>query len=484
MVLKKTMATIRLQNAISAHPDYQFAAPINFLVADGKNVAIVGRNGSGKSMLSDILIGKILCQKDSVVELSVDGRELDREEVKCISFRDVYKMADNKPTYYQQRWNATENDDSPIVADIIGPEKCQKHLSLAQRLEIDGILQKRLIFLSSGELRKMQIFRSLLSLPKVLIIDNPYIGLDAGSRDVVNELLKNLSDNEHIQIILILSNPADVPAFVSEIIPVSNMTVLPLMSRTDFLNDTDLHHLMFDNKPVEILPTGQTKDEQPYENAVIMNKVNVRYFTKQILKDVDWTVKRGEKWALLGQNGCGKSTLLSLVCGDNPQAYANDITLFDCKRGTGESIWEIKSHIGYLSPDVHTYYQHDMPCLDVVATGFFDTVGLHRKPNDEQRRLALEWMKTFGADHLAERSFVKISYGEQRLVLLTRVFVKLPSLLILDEPLHGLDVGKKRLAKAIIERYCASPDVTLIYVTHYRHEIPSVVTQEKVLVRN
>ena len=478
------MATIRLQNAISAHPDYQFAAPINFLVADGKNVAIVGRNGSGKSMLSDILIGKILCQKDSVVELSVDGRELDREEVKCISFRDVYKMADNKPTYYQQRWNATENDDSPIVADIIGPEKCQKHLSLAHRLEIDGILQKRLIFLSSGELRKMQIFRSLLSLPKVLIIDNPYIGLDAGSRDVVNELLKNLSDNEHIQIILILSNPADVPAFVSEIIPVSNMTVLPLMSRTDFLNDTDLHHLMFDNKPVEILPTGQTKDEQPYENAVIMNKVNVRYFTKQILKDVDWTVKRGEKWALLGQNGCGKSTLLSLVCGDNPQAYANDITLFDCKRGTGESIWEIKSHIGYLSPDVHTYYQHDMPCLDVVATGFFDTVGLHRKPNDEQRRLALEWMKTFGADHLAERSFVKISYGEQRLVLLTRVFVKLPSLLILDEPLHGLDVGKKRLAKAIIERYCASPDVTLIYVTHYRHEIPSVVTQEKVLVRN
>ena len=478
------MATIRLQNAISAHPDYQFVAPINFLVADGKNVAIVGRNGSGKSMLSDILIGKILCQKDSVVELSVDGRELDREEVKCISFRDVYKMADNKPTYYQQRWNATENDDSPIVADIIGPEKCQKHLSLAQRLEIDGILQKRLIFLSSGELRKMQIFRSLLSLPKVLIIDNPYIGLDASSRDVVNELLKNLSDNEHIQIILILSNPADVPAFVSEIIPVSNMTVLPLMSRTDFLNDTDLHHLMFDNKPVEILPTGQTKDEQPYENAVIMNKVNVRYFTKQILKDVDWTVKRGEKWALLGQNGCGKSTLLSLVCGDNPQAYANDITLFDCKRGTGESIWEIKSHIGYLSPDVHTYYQHDMPCLDVVATGFFDTVGLHRKPNDEQRRLALEWMKTFGADHLAERSFVKISYGEQRLVLLTRVFVKLPSLLILDEPLHGLDVGKKRLAKAIIERYCASPDVTLIYVTHYRHEIPSVVTQEKVLVRN
>ena len=478
------MATIRLQNAVSAHPDYQFSAPINIFVADGNNVAIVGRNGSGKSMLADIMTSKILCQKDSIVELSVGGQELGREEVKCMSFRDIYKMADNKPTYYQQRWNATENEDSPIVADIIGPEKCQKHIDLAKRLEIDGILSKRLIFLSSGELRKMQIFRSLLSHPKVLVIDNPYIGLDAGSRDVVNELLRNLSVNEHIQIILILSNPADVPSFVSKIIPVSNMTVLPLMEASDFAIDTDLHQQMFDNKFVDHFPTVQKKSERPYENAVIMNKVNVRYFTKQILKDVDWEVKRGEKWALLGQNGCGKSTLLSLVCGDNPQAYSNDITLFDCKRGTGESIWEIKSHIGYLSPDVHTYYQHDMPCIDVVATGFFDTIGLHRKPNDEQRQIARDWMKVFGAEHLTERSFVKISYGEQRLVLLCRVFVKSPSLLILDEPLHGLDVGKKRLAKAFIEHYCASPDVTLIYVTHYRHEIPSVVTKEKVLLRN
>ena len=478
------MAKILLKEAVAGHPDYRFRHPIDIDIEDGNNVVVIGRNGSGKSMLVDIMLSNILCPKPSVVCISENGQELSREQVKYMSFRDIYRMSDNKPTYYQQRWNATENEESPLVTDIIGEEKCQANMRLIRSLHIEGILGKRLIFLSSGELRKMQIFRALLTSPRVLVIDNPYIGLDAESRDIVNELLNDISTKEKIQIMLVLSNPADVPSFIDKIIAVRDMSVMPVMNREDFLSDTELHEKLFGCETNPELPANsQRTEEKPYENAVIMNKVHIRYFTKQILKDLDWTVKRGEKWALLGSNGCGKSTLLSLVCGDNPQAYANDITLFDCKRGSGESIWEIKSHIGYLSPDMHTYYQHDMPCLDVVATGFFDTVGLHRKPKDEQRQLALEWMKVFGAEHLAGKSFVKISYGEQRLVLLTRVFVKSPSLLILDEPLHGLDVGKKRLAKSVIEKYCATDDVTLIYVTHYRHEIPSVVTKEKVLVK-
>ena len=181
----------------------------------------------------------------------------------------------------------------------------------------------------------------------------------------------------------------------------------------------------------------------------------------------------------MGKNGSGKSTLLSLVCGDNPQAYANDSVLFDRKRGSGESIWDIKKRIGYLSPDVHTYYLEDIPCLKVAASGFFDSVGLSGECSREQYGLAMEWMKVFRAEHLAGRSFVRISYGEQRLVLLVRAFVKSPELLILDEPLHGLDMGKKRLAKRIIEKYCSDPRKTLIYVSHYRDEIPENCTKVK-----
>ncbi|MCQ2203369.1 MAG: ATP-binding cassette domain-containing protein [Bacteroidales bacterium] len=478
------MAKITLRDAVPGHPDYQFRQPINIEIPDGNNIAVIGRNGSGKSMFVDIMLSNILCSKPSYVCLSENGVELTRDKVKYMSFRDIYRMSDGGAVYYQQRWNATENEESPLVTEILGKERCKNNIQLIRDLHIEDILSKRLIFLSSGELRKMQIFRILLARPRVLVIDNPYIGLDAESRDVVNDLLGNISRNEKIQIILVLSNPADIPAYIDKVIPIHAMDVLPVMEKEEFLADKALHDKLFSIDFPGNLPSAAQRDaEKPYENAVIMNKVHIRYFTKQILRDLDWTVRRGEKWALLGRNGCGKSTLLSLVCGDNPQAYANDITLFDCPRGTGESIWEIKSHIGYLSPDMHTYYQHDMPCIDVVATGFFDTVGLHRMPNDEQRRLALEWMKVFGADHLANKSFVKISYGEQRIVLLARVFVKSPSLLILDEPLHGLDVGKKKLAKDVIEKYCSTPDVTLIYVTHYRHEIPSIVNLEKTLVK-
>ena len=200
-------------------------------------------------------------------------------------------------------------------------------------------------------------------------------------------------------------------------------------------------------------------------------------------KDLNWTIKRGEKWALLGVNGSGKSTLLSLICGDNPQAYANDITLFDRKRGSGESIWDIKKRIGYISPEMHLYYLKNVKCIDVVGSGFFDTIGLYKKCNAEQEAIALDWMKTLGIEHIKDISFLNISSGEQRLVLLARVFVKNPDLLILDEPLHGLDVVNKQRVKKLIEDFC-DKDKSLIYVTHYENEIPGIVDKRLVLTKN
>jgi len=252
----------------------------------------------------------------------------------------------------------------------------------------------------------------------------------------------------------------------------------------DFLNDKVLIHTLFSEIAEELadLPKQEEK-EVDYTTAILMDKIHIRYGTHTILKDEDWEVKSGERWALLGGNGSGKSTLLSLVCGDNPQAYSNNLTLFDRKRGSGESIWDIKKRIGYLSPDIHTYYMQDTPCFNVAASGFFDSIGLYQKCNEIQKEETEKWMKIFHADHLANRSFVKISYGEQRLILLVRAFVKNPELLILDEPLHGLDAGKKHLAKRIIESYCSQKGKTLIYVTHYEEEIPSIINRRKILTK-
>lgn len=478
------MFKIKIDGAVPRFPEFRFSGPVSWEIAEYENWAVIGPNGGGKTLLTDILQGKVAL-KEGKVEIVSDRGEESYKIVKSMAFRDIYSLADCRNMYYQQRWNSSDVEEAPLAGSILkeyGDDKIERYTKL---FHIENLLEKRIISLSSGELRKFLITRILMSEPKVLILDNPFIGLDADSRASLSGMLQEMARMNGLQTILVLSNPQDIPAWIEKILLIKERTIAGVFSRSDFLSDISLTHLLFPglSQPTLVLPVQAGKTTDSFDIAVRMESVCVRYDNRTILRDIDWTVKQGEKWALLGENGSGKSTLLSLVCGDNPQAYANKITLFDRKRGTGESIWDIKKRIGYLSPDIHTYYLQDIPCIDVVASGFFDSVGLYRKCDEQQRETARKWLAIFEMGHLAERSFVKISYGEQRLVLLARAFVKSPELLILDEPLHGLDAGKKFLAKGIIESYCSSPEKTLIYVTHYREEIPSCVTKYKMLVK-
>lgn len=210
------------------------------------------------------------------------------------------------------------------------------------------------------------------------------------------------------------------------------------------------------------------------DEIVRCTDVSLRYGDRTIFSGIDWCVRRGERWSLQGRNGAGKSALLSLVYADNPQAYACDIALFGRRRGTGESIWEIKKHIGYVSPEMHRSYCHHIPVIDILASGLNDTIGLYRKIHDEERDVCQAWLHIFGIDHLRDRDFCTLSSGEQRMALLARAFVKNPELIILDEPLHGLDNRNRNLARAIIRTYCSQPDKTLIAVTHYPEELDGI----------
>ena len=200
--------------------------------------------------------------------------------------------------------------------------------------------------------------------------------------------------------------------------------------------------------------------------------------------DINLKVQQGEIHALLGENGAGKSTLLSLVCADNPQSYACDISLFGRKRGTGESIWEIKKHIGYVSPEMHRAYLKNLPSIEIVASGLHDSIGLYKRPQPEQMAVCEWWMDIFGIADLKDKPFLQLSSGEQRLSLLARAFVKDPELLILDEPLHGLDTYNRRRVKKVIEAFCRRKDKTMIMVTHYESELPNTITDRIFLKRN
>ena len=486
---KKYVAEI--VGAVPRLPELTFTEPVNWTIQAGEQWAVIGPNGAGKSLLIDLLQRKFAL-KAGEVNFASNGRVSDF--VRCITFKDIYSLADCQNTYYQQRWHATENDEVPRAAELLGvtPEEGIKNEELIDLFGIRELLTKKIIYLSSGELRKFLIVRALLKHPRLLILDNPFIGLDAPSRALLVEMLQQMTQVHGVQVILLLSNPQDIPAMVNRVLRVVDRTLLPSMSREAFLADKVLIHRLFptegltEEQPVEVSALPVDPEKQPATHTVTlrMEKVKVHYGSRTILQDIDWEIKNGEKWALFGPNGSGKSTLLSLVYADNPQSYANTLYLFDKKRGSGESIWDIKKRIGYVSPEMHLYYRQNVSTLKIVGSGFFDSIGLYQQCSEEQETLALAWMRLFGIDHLRDRMFQTLSSGEQRLVLLARAFVKDPDLIILDEPLHGLDVSHKKQAAAIIEQFCERPGKTLIYVTHYPHELPACVDHHFELVKH
>lgn len=481
------MSILEVKNPQSRNEDYRIGG-MDFTLGEGENAVVIGPNGAGKTLLGRYIAGGVAIGEGELRRQRSDGSAIGVTQVMTLEFKDLYRIgAAGQDDYYQKRWHATETEGSPLVHQILGADVIRANRALIKQIGVEPILRKRLINLSSGEQRKLLIVRCMLKQPEILIIDNPYIGLDPESRETVNQLLADISQQKGVKIILIVSHPKDLPEWVDTVLPMKDRRLIGKMTREEFKANQALIDELFPEMKMESASTREMpapKDEREYETSVKMNDVCITYGQTKILHKLSWQINRGDKWALLGQNGSGKSTLLSLVCADNPQAYANDISLFGKDRGTGETIWQIKKRIGYVSPDMHAYYKADITCLDVVSSGFFDAVGLYNKPTEEQRALAKKWMATFHCEELADKMFLKSSYGEQRLVLLVRAMVKSPSLLILDEPLHGLDAGKKKLAKLLIEDYCRQDDVTLVYVTHYMDEIPAVVEHSMNLIKN
>ena len=444
-----------------------------------KVTAVVGRNGSGKSLYIDQL-----------------RKQLASDRVRYIAFTDSYGVNVDGQYYLQLRWNQHDIDhETPTVGELLErayrlagddtPERRALRQQLYGLFHMEPLLDKYIIALSSGELRKFQLTKTLFADPRLLIMDNPFIGLDAETRDQLKELLLVLAEERQTELMLVLSKTDDLPEFVSQVVELRDGQALPPCSRQEYYDRQPPipDHVLVPSLQEAVLSLPYTDDDYACREVISMKNVSIRYGQRTILRNLDWTVMNGERWALSGQNGSGKSTLLSLVCADNPQSYACDITLFDRPRGSGESIWDIKRHIGYVSPEMHRSYKRNLPAIRIVASGLMDSVGLYAVPDPKDYDRCRWWMNIFGIAELADRPFLQLSSGEQRLVLLARAFVKDPQLLILDEPLHGLDLWNRRLVKDVIETFCQRRGKTFIMVTHYQEELPAVITRSLHLQR-
>ncbi len=379
--------------------------------------------------------------------------------------------------YYQQRYNKfAKNDTLTVFAELnhfaqkeqLDFKNVEKYLEI---FDFQNFKEQQLIELSSGEHKKLQLVKAFWLKPQILIIDQPYTGLDVKSRKNVNQIFENLTQ-EGITLLLI-NNDDEVPSCINRFAEIKNGSFLELTHHSEITKGEE-------RTPKELPYFLQKPPKTNAREMVKLENVNVSYGEKKVLKNINWQLNEGERWLLQGPNGSGKSTLLSLLNGDHPQAYANQIYLFGKKRGSGESIWDIKEKIGIISPELHWYFDLNANVAQTIASGFFDSMSLYQKLSFEQQQKLEQILHFFDLKEDKNKKLNTLSLGKQRLALLARTIVKNPELLILDEPCQGLDVQQTKYFNRVVDDLCKSGH-TLIYVGHFESQLPESLSHKLIL---
>lgn len=442
----------------------------------GDNWLIHGESGSGKTTLAKVIARQTTFS--GLVNYSFDPHTVLPPRVLYVPNWYEFTNSDgDRNFYYQQRYNhARGSDSATVMADLkYFAEKETLDIKvaeeIAQAFNFSSLLNSQLIELSSGEHKKIQLLKALWLKPQLIIFDQPYSGLDSSSRKSFNDLIDKYIE-EGLQVVII-QNSDEYPTKLNRFGTVTQQGVVDSMP-TAFTHNRILRITK---------PLPHFLQEHPATSSPIlirMENIEVRYGTKKVLDQVSWTVKEGERWLLQGPNGSGKSTLLSLVNADHPQAYSHDIWLFGHKRGSGESIWDIKQKIGMISPELHWYYTPQATVGQTLASGLHDSIGLYQKLTYSEQRKVDEVLAFFDLTEYRHQALSSLPIGRQRLVLLARTVIKNPALLILDEPCQGLDDQQTQYFNTIVDEL-SQYGKTIIYVGHEESKLPSQLTHRLIL---
>ncbi|WP_417606581.1 molybdate ABC transporter ATP-binding protein ModF [Oceanimonas baumannii] len=469
------MSAIKIKDACFAISERHRLHIPGLNLTEGQCWAFVGANGSGKTALARTLAGEL--------ERINGEAEHGFASVEWVSFEQLQQLADRERDEDESDLLDSQDDGHSARQIMLeGGSDPVRLESLAGRFGITTLLDRGFKYLSTGETRKVLLCRALLSRPELLVLDEPFDGLDVNAHENLMSLLAELVASGQT-LVLIVNRFEDLPDFATHLGLLAECELAQAGPREVIAVSAELqqlNHLAVLEAGTQALPLADPDAERRELDAatprIVMRDIRVSYGDKLILNGLNWQVNPGEHWQIMGPNGAGKSTLLSLVTGDHPQGYSNDLTLFGRRRGSGETIWDIKQHIGYVSTTMQQDYRVTATPRAVILSGFFDSIGVYQQPGDAQLQLAEQWLTLLGMMHLANEPFRHLSYGQQRLLLIARAMVKHPPILILDEPLQGLDTFNRHWVKRWIDLLVAEGGTQLLFVSHHPSDAPSCIS--------
>lgn len=409
---------------------------------------LVGGNGSGKSTLARQLAD------------SVPGAELLSSETQQAFYE--RELADDDSNFQEA------TDHGTTVGELLG-DAARSH-PLLHAFGLRALWDRGYRLLSSGESRKLLLLLALLGSPTLLILDEPFDGLDLASRDELAHAV--LTAATSLPVLVVGSFRAALCPF--PLAAVSGVSVIE-RGAVSFAGsaeawrerDTSMPR-KHGTPPVEEGSFYTALD--PVVPLVKLERGTVRYGDFVVFEGLDFTVRAGEHTLIEGPNGSGKSTLLEMICGDHPQGYSNNLTLFGRRRGSGETVWDIKKNVGMVSPKLHRDYRVGGSVEDAIVSGLYDSIGVYREREPSHRARALRWLAWLELNVAPHHAFRELSFGEQRLVLIARAAIKVPPLVVLDEPTAGLDADNQARVLELIESLCSQHKTTVLFVTHRADE--------------
>ncbi len=440
------------------HPALEISS---FTTSPDQSWCLYGRNDSGIEEFFRLLSGDL-------VPTSADCLILP-ENPGIISFKVQQEIYEEELRLDDSDYLDRPDPGTPAAAFLpAGGERSP----LVQAFAMTDSMGKGYRQLSSGQSRKLILLREILKGARQVILQSPYDGLDeAGCREL-DKALAALRQHA-VEVLVTVSNRCDIPAWCSHLAVLRSGRIVQQGGRDDIIRELEttsppakgLFHA-----DIRQLTAGRPAADPRPRELIALRDGFARFADKTLFEHLDLEIDDGCHTLITGPNGCGKSTLLQIITGDSPKCYANDLRIFGVRRGSGESIWELKRHMGIVSPEIHRNHHIPGTARQVVLSGLFDSIGLYHKTSAAQQRMALQWLEWIGLPHKASEAFRRLGFAEQRLVLIARALIKLPRLLILDEPTQGLDQDSRHELLGLLEEIAAHQISTILYVSHRKDE--------------